>query len=41
MSFLVAGGVLLLALLVGIVLDDISVSRRQNARRDVPPYDAW
>jgi hypothetical protein len=41
MSFLVAGGVLLLALLVGIVLDDVSVARRQNARRDVPPSDAW
>jgi hypothetical protein len=42
MSFIVAGGVLLLALLVGIViLDDAGVRGRQKARRDVPPFDAW
>lgn len=41
MSFIVAGGVLLLALLLGIVLDGIDVRRRQKERRDVPPFDAW
>jgi hypothetical protein len=41
MSFIVAGGVLLLALLAGIVLDNIGVRRRRNAQRDVPPFDAW
>jgi hypothetical protein len=41
MSFIVAGGVLLLALLAGIVLDGIGVRRRQKARRDFPPFDAW
>jgi hypothetical protein len=41
MSFIVAGGVLLLALLVGIVVDGIDVRRRQKERRDIPPYDAW
>jgi hypothetical protein len=41
MSFIVAGGVLLLALIVGIVLDTIGASRRPNARRDVSSFDAW
>jgi hypothetical protein len=41
MSFIVAGCVLLLALLAGIVLDGIGVRRPQKARRDVPPFDAW
>jgi hypothetical protein len=41
MSFIVAGSVLLLALLAGIVLDDIGVRRGQEARRDVPSFDAW
>jgi hypothetical protein len=41
MSFIVAGGVLLLALLAGIVLDGIGVRRQQKARRDIPPFDAW
>jgi hypothetical protein len=41
MSFIVAGCVLLLALLFGVVLDDIDVKRRPKARRDVPPVDAW
>jgi hypothetical protein len=41
MSFIVAGGVLLLALLAGVVLDGIGVSRRQKERRDIPPFDAW
>ena len=35
MSFIVAGGVLLLALLAGIVLDGIGV-RKRRARRDIP-----
>jgi hypothetical protein len=39
MSFLVAGCALLLALLAGIVLDD--VSGWQRARRNVPSFDAW
>jgi hypothetical protein len=37
-SFIVAGGALLLALLAGILLDDSG--RRPKTRRDVP-YDAW
>ncbi len=41
MSFIVAGGVLLLALLVGIVVDEIDVRRQQKERRDIPPYDVW
>jgi len=41
MSFIVAGCVLLLALLIGIVPGDISTRRRQKARSDVPPFDAW
>ncbi|MEA2775568.1 MAG: hypothetical protein QOF90_974 [Acetobacteraceae bacterium] len=41
MSFIIGGGVLLLALLVGIVLDGIGVSRQRRARRDVPHFDAW
>jgi hypothetical protein len=41
MSFIVAGGVLLLALLAGIVLDGVGVRRRQKERRDIPPFDAW
>ncbi len=40
MSFIVAGGVLLLALLAGIVLDGVGVRRRQKGRRDIPPFDA-
>ena len=41
MSFIVAGGVLLLALLPSIVLDGIDVRRRQKERGDIPPFDAW
>lgn len=41
MSFIVAGGVLLLALLASIVLDGIGGRRRQKERRDIPPFDAW
>jgi hypothetical protein len=37
-SFIVAGGALLLALLAGILLDDSE--RRPKTRRDVP-FDAW
>jgi hypothetical protein len=42
MSFIVAGCVLLLALLVGIViLGEAGVRGRQKARRDVPHFHAW
>jgi hypothetical protein len=41
MSFIVAGCMLLVALLVSIVLDDIGISRWPEARRDVPSFDAW
>jgi hypothetical protein len=39
MSFIVAGCVLLLALLAGILLDGIDGGRRQSARRDVLSVD--
>jgi hypothetical protein len=41
MSFIVAGGVLLLALLTGIVLDGIGIT--SGSKRDVTsrPFDAW
>ena len=39
MSFIVAGCALLVALLAGIVLDDVGVGRRQRMRRDIPPID--
>jgi hypothetical protein len=39
MSFIVAGCALLLALLVGIVFNDVGVSKRQAERRDLPPFD--
>lgn len=41
MSFVMAGGVLLLALLVGIVLDGTDVARRQAVRRDFFRLDQW
>jgi hypothetical protein len=41
MSFIIGGGVLLLALLAGIVLDGIGASRQRRDRRDVPHFDAW
>jgi hypothetical protein len=37
----VARCVLVLALLFGVVLDDLEVRRRSKPRRDVPPIDAW
>jgi hypothetical protein len=40
MSFIVPLCVLLLALLVGTVLDDPDIRRRQEARLDVPLLDA-
>jgi hypothetical protein len=40
MSVIVAGCVLLLALLAGIVVDDVGVRRGQKARPDVPSFDA-
>jgi hypothetical protein len=39
MSFIVAGCVLLLALLVGIVLDNNGVERRQ--KHDGTTFDVW
>jgi hypothetical protein len=36
MSFIVAGFAFLLALLVGIVLDDVGIRRRQTTQRDLP-----
>jgi hypothetical protein len=39
MSFIVAGNVLLLALLAGIVLDGIGVGRGQKAT--TRPFDGW
>ena len=41
MSFIVAGGVLLLALVAGIVLDGIGVRRGQKAPTGHPTFDAW
>lgn len=42
MSFIVAGFMLLLALLAGIVLKDIGGRRRQATLRDVRlSFDAW
>jgi hypothetical protein len=42
MSFVVAGGVLLFALVVGIIiLGETSIRGQQRARRDAPPLDAW
>lgn len=42
MSFIVAGCVLLLALLVGIaILGEVGLGGRYKARRDVPPFDGW
>jgi hypothetical protein len=40
MSFIVAGCVLLLALLVGAALD-IGAGGRRKARPETPPSDAW
>jgi hypothetical protein len=40
MSFVIAGCALLLALLASIVLDDVSASDSQKARRDVPLFGA-
>jgi hypothetical protein len=41
MSFIVAGCVLLLALLADIILDHPGVTRSHKARRDVPSFDTW
>lgn len=41
MSFLMAGGALLLALLLGIVLDYGGVGGPQSAGRHVPSFDSW
>jgi len=41
MSFIVAGCALLLALLAAIVLDGVSATPGQDARRDVPRFDAF
>jgi hypothetical protein len=42
MSFIVAGFMLLLALLAGIVLEDIGGRRRQAMLRNIRlPFDAW
>jgi hypothetical protein len=41
MSFIVAGSVLLLALLAGIVLDGTGVRRGQKAPTGHPTFDAW
>jgi hypothetical protein len=38
MSFIVAGCVLLLALLVGIVIDDVGTRSWREKRRDIPPF---
>jgi hypothetical protein len=39
MCFFVAGCALLVALLVGIILDDVGVGRWRTTRRDVTPFD--
>jgi hypothetical protein len=42
MSFIVAGGVLLLALLAGIVLEGVDVRRQQRTRRDISStFTGW
>jgi hypothetical protein len=42
MSFIVAGLVLLLALLASIVIVNIGIRKCQkNARRDIPSFDPW
>jgi hypothetical protein len=41
MSFVMAGGVLLLVLLVGIALDRTDIARRQPARRDFSNLGPW
>jgi hypothetical protein len=41
MSFIVAACVLLLALVVGIILDGTEISQRRGARHDVPPFIGW
>jgi hypothetical protein len=42
MSFIVAGCVLLLALLAGIaILGEAGLRGRSKARRGVPPFEAW
>jgi hypothetical protein len=41
MSLIVAGCVMLLALLASIVIDDVDVRKSQKTRRDIPSFDAW
>ena len=41
MCFVVPGCVLLLALLVGIILDHGGARKRRDTRPHVPPFDAW
>jgi hypothetical protein len=41
MSFIVAGSVLLLALLAGIVLDVSASGEGKNRLRDTRPFDTW
>jgi hypothetical protein len=41
MSLILAGCVLLLALLAGIVFDGATARRSQKPRRDIPTLDAW
>jgi hypothetical protein len=39
MSFFIAGCALLVALLVGIILDDVAIRSWQTTRRDLNPFD--
>ena len=41
MSFIVAGLALLLALLVGVVLDHTDVGKSREAPSRIPSFDAW
>jgi hypothetical protein len=41
MSFLIALGGLVIALLLCIVLDGIGGGRRERARRDLGSFDGW
>jgi hypothetical protein len=41
MSFIVAGCVLLLALLVSIVLDHARVGKSTEVPRGIPSFDGW